>query len=1082
MGDGIITDINLLASNTTVTTGDGLIFTNVIVTGSVGTGQIDSFLSIQDTGPRGGNGIETGYNTDANSLPLEDTRKEHTSSLLLSSLTIININGTDYYRFYLDINEPLGGTSSFLTLSDFRLYLTDQPAQNGSTVVGDSVYTMPIADRVLLDAGLSSGSGNSFDAAIYVPKSIIDASTSSGTYLILYSEFGGETGGLSAGYKADGTYEEWAASINHDPFVPAPGISIEKSTSDGTVASSDGHTFLVGTDIIWTYVVTNTGNVALTNVSLSDNIQGAVTTHTGDAGVIGTLDVGETWTFTLAGKALPGDYVNIGTVTANGGGTTVTDDNPSGYFGAQTGINIDKVTSAGNLVGRDDYTFLVGTALTWTYTVTNTGNVALSNVEVTDDMSVAVTYFSGDTDLDSKLDTTETWTFKGAGFAIDDAYANVGTATGDFTDDTGTKDTASDDDISGYFGAAPGIHIEKVTSAGNLAGGDHYTFLVGTALTWTYTVTNTGNVALSNVVVVDDQNVTVSPISGDTNTDGKLDTTETWIFTGTGLATKGDYVNTGTASGDFTDDTGTTDTVSDDDPSGYFGATPTIEVVKDTVDGAVAGDGHTILAGEDIIWRYSVTNTGNVDLTNINIGDSDASLVLTLVDDGNGDTVLDDGETWVYEATGKAKVGDYANIANVSGSFTDSAGNPATPTDTDGSSYFGADPKMSLVKTTTGVDVNGMSHTGDGISVVAGTAITWDYWLKNDGNVALDFRGIIDNAGTAAVVDDFHPVYVGGDTDLDGKVDTNEIWHFTSAGVAVLGPYVNNAAATASFTDDAHHTKVVEANDGSSYIGTFIEDARARTQGFWQSVADGWDNKVGQTTSTMAKFTSGELRDNDASSVFDVNPTVGLLNGKYYVLLGDSDGNGVQNGAECTLKIDGAVANSILAASKTGDARLIMLAQTIAAQLNIDNGVAQPNDLIKEAVQWLTGKGSWVGNGVNIDANSDGVVDLNAAMTAIAGNSVATNTVAWTKYVDVTQQDLTANTFANGEGLKNALMFFNDGHLVTSVNGGAYVGWDNDGRGGSNVVTFAENNAPDNFWLTLHNADVSLGGQLVGIV
>lgn len=46
MGDGIMTDINLLASNTTVTTGDGLIFTNVIVTGSVGTGQIDSFLSI----------------------------------------------------------------------------------------------------------------------------------------------------------------------------------------------------------------------------------------------------------------------------------------------------------------------------------------------------------------------------------------------------------------------------------------------------------------------------------------------------------------------------------------------------------------------------------------------------------------------------------------------------------------------------------------------------------------------------------------------------------------------------------------------------------------------------------------------------------------------------------------------------------------------------------------------------------------------------------------------------------------------------------------------------------------------------
>ena len=45
--------------------------------------------------------------------------------------------------------------------------------------------------------------------------------------------------------------------------------------------------------------------------------------------------------------------------------------------------------------------------------------------------------------------------------------------------------------------------------------------------------------------------VTPAYVSGDTNDDGKLDLTETWIYAASGTAVTGNYSNTGTASGKF---------------------------------------------------------------------------------------------------------------------------------------------------------------------------------------------------------------------------------------------------------------------------------------------------------------------------------------------------------------------------------------------------------------------------------------------------------------------------------------------------------------------------------------------------
>ncbi|WP_167531325.1 MULTISPECIES: hypothetical protein [unclassified Mesorhizobium] len=619
---------------------------------------------------------------------------------------------------------------------------------------------------------------------------------------------------------------------------------------------------------------------------------------------------------------------------------------------------------------------------------------------------------------------------------------------------------------------APGIGIDKVTVDGS-AIGDGLQVLSGDTITWQYTVSNTGNVALSNIVVTDDHNdVVVTPVLsggfnvGDTNQDGKLDTTEHWSFIGTSIdkAVIGDYANTGTVTG-----SAGAVTVTDSDGSSYFGADPEIKIDKVTVDDGVKGDTLTILTNEPISWEYTVTNIGNVALSGITVTDSDGGVTpvavlgnghVTNIGDSNDNNMLDAGEIWKFSATGTSVAGPYSNTGTASGSFTDDANHTRTATATDDSGYTGADPHITLDKKTNGVD--------HGLNIFQGQPVTWTYDVKNDGNVALAHVVVTDDNGTAGTGDDFHPTAIlsggfnSGDINQNGLLDTNETWHYQATGVAQLGNYVNNATATTdAFVDTALHSRTPLATDSSDYEGF---SNKALTQGFWGSHADAWDNIAGNEGNPTKSAVASHVL-----SGLDVNPRT-----DGYLLLGDSNGDGIANDAH-DLLISNALAKSIESSSTGGDARVIMLQQAIATQLNIDNHVGQPNDLIDEAVMWLTKQGAWSTVGVNVDTNNDGVVDENGAHTALTGAAVKTSSAAWTSYVDVTDPssgitDWNGGKEADGEGLKNALMWFNQGQLVTSGPGG-HVAWFD----GTNIVD-EHPNTLDQFWLTLHQV-----GGLTGI-
>ncbi|MPV50143.1 hypothetical protein GCG21_09015 [Pseudactinotalea sp. HY160] len=255
--------------------------------------------------------------------------------------------------------------------------------------------------------------------------------------------------------------------------LPAPDISIEKTALGQDADTADEAVQVeAGQEVTWTYEVTNTGNTPIEQVAVTDD-QGVQVTFPDDFG--GTLTPGQTVEATGTGIVAEGDYVNIGTVTgevcpqrmearaaraADTGdapedcpwGSIVTDVDPWHGTGVTTpdpinpAISIEK-TALGQDADTTDEAVQVeaGQEVTWTYEVTNIGDVDLDEVAVSDDQGVQVTFPD---DFGGILAPGQTVEATGTGTVAEGDYVNIGTVTGAYDCD-GREDcegTVTDED------------------------------------------------------------------------------------------------------------------------------------------------------------------------------------------------------------------------------------------------------------------------------------------------------------------------------------------------------------------------------------------------------------------------------------------------------------------------------------------------------------------------------------------------------------------------------------------------------------------------------------------------------------
>jgi len=618
--------------------------------------------------------------------------------------------------------------------------------------------------------------------------------------------------GISQATVPSNTSEFSVAAIVTGVSADAPAVNIVKFVNGQDADSAPGPIVPVGSTVTFTYVVTNTGNVPLANVVVTDDKLGAIASFTGDSNGNGLLDLTETWTYTATATALGGHQANTGTVTGqdanNPPGTSVTDNNPANYYGGP-GIKIVKFVNGQDADSPTGPHVVLGSTLTFTYVVTNASNGPLANVAVADDKLGAITSFTGDANSNGLLDVTETWTYTKTAPAQAGQQTNVGTVT---AQDAGLAVTGNNP--ANYFGDAAAIHIVKFVNGQDANSPPGPQVTQGSTLTFTYVVTNTGNVPLANVVVTDDKLGTITSFTGDTNGNGLLDLTETWTYTQTATAVAGQQTNTGTVTGhDANNPPGTT--VADDDSAIYTGVAPVAVNIVKFANGQDADSptGPHVAVGSTVTFTYVVTNTGTVPLSNVVVTDDKLGTITAFTGDTNGNGQLDLTETWTYTATATALAGQQTNVGTVTAQGLETT----TVTDNNPANYFGDVAGIHIVKFVNGEDAD----TPPGPNVPVGSTVTFTYVVTNTGNVPL--------ANVVVTDDQLGPVTsFTGDTNSNGLLDLAETWTYTATATALAGQQTNVGTVNAQDANNPPGTTVTD-NNSANYLGAGLPECDIST-------------------------------------------------------------------------------------------------------------------------------------------------------------------------------------------------------------------------------------------------------------
>ena len=362
----------------------------------------------------------------------------------------------------------------------------------------------------------------------------------------------------------------------------APSLTITKSVDQATV--------IAPSTVTWTVNVENTGDVALTNVTVADpNAPGCAT-------VIGTLAAHTAAAPITCTATITEPTTNIATVTGiDPLGRTIAPDPASAVVNViAPGLSVVKSVDTGIA--------LAGDTVNWTILVTNTGNVDLADVAVSDAVEPSCNTTIG------TLAAHTAATAITCSSVVSADTTNVAVATG--VDPLENTLTASDDAVVNVIN--PSFSVVKTVTPG--------TVLANTTVTWTVSVTNTGDVPLSNVIVAD-------PIApGCDTTIAAIAVAATESVTCNTVVVV-DTENVATVTADYATVVGTEPVVRAGPPAPGFArlpaqtATAVVDVIAPSINLVKTVDRASVPAGTSVVFTLTLTNNGDQTINNIVLSD-----------------------------------------------------------------------------------------------------------------------------------------------------------------------------------------------------------------------------------------------------------------------------------------------------------------------------------------------------------------------------------------------------------------------------------------------------------------------------
>ncbi|AXT19420.1 DUF11 domain-containing protein [Flavobacteriaceae bacterium AU392] len=661
--------------------------------------------------------------------------------------------------------------------------------------------------------------------------------------------------------------------VNEQPSailtVESPALDAQKTAA----ITDDGDGILGANDIItYTITVENTGNVVLNNIILSDFFQRL-------GGGLLALDSGPTFVSADQGSAegdlLIGEIANytatytITQADVNAGGVinrvTAMGDTPAGVMVNDTADDGDDadgdtdddptvtiippvpeltLTKTGVIGG----TGILGDVITYTFSVENTGNVTINNVIIDDPLTGSVGLVITPSTLAPGETGTATATYTIIQANIDAGFVeNSATVTGqdgagiDVTDisDAGDETVETPDGNGGTDGDTtndPTVIILQqnpeltLTKTGVLLGG----VIVGDEIEYTFSVENTGDVTIDNIIIDDPLTGSVGlPVAPSTLAPGETGTV-TARYTITQANIDASFVeNSATVTGqdpdgiDVTDisdagdeavetpdGNGGTDGDTTNDPTVILLSAPELTLTKT---GVLLGG---VIAGDEIEYTFNVENTGNVTINNVTIDDPLTGSVGLLVTP----STLAPGETGTVTARytitqADINAGFVENSATVTGQddagidVTDvsDAGDEAVETPdgnggTDGDTTN--DPTVILLPSNPGLTLTKTAQISR--SGAIGDDIIYTFTVQNTGNIAINNITVEDVlTGSVGV----NTLVINPSTLAPGEIGTATATYIITQADLDRGFIENSATVTGQDPDGINVTDISDAGD-----------------------------------------------------------------------------------------------------------------------------------------------------------------------------------------------------------------------------------------------------------------------------